>query len=50
MTLHGEFTGEAEDRFTGLFPDGKSPFVAEVTDAGEQSFVIDLAKKTIARQ
>ena len=51
VTLHGEFSsGEGENRFAGLFPNGKSPFVVEVTDAGEQTFAIDLGKKTVARQ
>ena len=51
VTLHGEFTSsEGENRFSGLFPNGKSPFVVDVTESGDQAFVIDLAKKTVARQ
>jgi hypothetical protein len=51
VTLHGEFSsGEGENRFAALFPNGKSPFVVEVTDAGEQAFAIDLGQKTVARQ
>jgi hypothetical protein len=51
VTLHGEFSSsDGENRFAGLFPNGKSPFVAEVTDAPDQAFVTDVARKTIARQ
>ena len=51
VTIHGEFSSsDGENRFAGLFPNGKSPFIAEVTDAGEQSFVIDVARKTITKQ
>jgi hypothetical protein len=51
VTLHGEFSSaEGENRFAGLFPEGKSPFVIDVTDAENQSFVIDLSRKTIAKE
>lgn len=51
ITLNGEYTsGEGENRFAHLFADGKSPFVADVTDPESQSFVIDVGKKTIAKQ
>jgi hypothetical protein len=51
VTIHGEYSsGEGENRFEHLFPGGKSPFIAEVTDQDGQSFVIDVGKKTIAKQ
>jgi hypothetical protein len=51
VTIHGEYSsGEGENRFESLFPDGKSPFVAEVTDQEDQTFVIDIGKKTITKQ
>ena len=51
VTIHGEYSsGEGENRFAPLFPEGKSPFVAEVTDQEDQSFAIDVGKKTIAKQ
>src|SRR5262245_41267966 len=51
VTLHGEFSsGERENRFGPLFPEGKSPFLAEVTDQEDQSFVLDVGKRTITKQ
>jgi hypothetical protein len=51
VTIHGEYSsGEGENRFESLFPEGKSPFVAEVTDQEDQHFVIDIGKKTITKQ
>ena len=51
VTIHGEYSsGEGENRFKDLFPEGKSPFIAEVTDQADQSFVIDIGKKTITKQ
>ena len=51
VTLHGEYSsGEGENRFKHLFPGGNSPFVAEVTDQEDRSFVIDLGKKTVTKQ
>ena len=51
VTLHGDFTsGEGENRFAALFPEGISPFVVEVTDQPDQSFVIDVGKKTATKQ
>jgi hypothetical protein len=50
VTLHAESSNpDAEDRFRALFPGGKSPFVAEVTDQPDQTFVIDLVAKTVAK-
>jgi hypothetical protein len=42
--------GDAESRFAPLFADGKTPFIADVTDQEDQVFVIDVGKKTIAKQ
>jgi hypothetical protein len=50
VRLHAEYSGDGEDRFANLFPNGQSPFVAEVTDAAGQSFVIDVMKKTVSKQ
>ena len=51
VTIHAEYSsGEGEDRFAPLFASGTSPFVIEVTDQQDQSFVIDVGKKTIAKQ
>src|SRR5262245_56491667 len=51
VTIHGESSsGEREDRFKHLFPSGKSPFVAEVTDQEGQTFVIDVGTKTITKK
>jgi hypothetical protein len=51
VTLHGEFSsGEGENRFAALFAGGTSPFIAEVTEQEDQSFVIDVGKKTVTKQ
>jgi hypothetical protein len=51
VTIHGEFSsGDRENRFADLFPDGKSPFVVEVTDQEDQFFVIDIGARTITKQ
>lgn len=51
VTIHGEFSSsEGKNRFEHLFPEGKSPFIAEVTNEEDQSFVIDVGKKTITKQ
>jgi hypothetical protein len=50
VTINGEYSsGEGENRFEHLFAEGKSPFVAEVTDQEDQSFVIDVEKKTVTK-
>jgi hypothetical protein len=51
VTIHGEFSsGEGENRFAPLFPDGKSPFVIDVTNEPDQTFVIDVGTKTITKK
>ena len=51
VTIHGEYpSGEGENRFAHLAPDGKSLFAVDVTDQDDQVFVIDVGKKTITKQ
>jgi hypothetical protein len=51
VTIHAESSsGDDENRFASLFAEGKSPFVAEVTDQDDQFFVIDVGKKTLTKQ
>lgn len=51
VMLHGEYSsGDGEDRFASLFPDGKSSLIAEVTDEDDQTFVIDIGKRTVTKQ
>jgi hypothetical protein len=51
VTIHAEYTrDDAEDRFAPLFASGVSPFVVEVADEADQSFVIDIGKKTITKE
>jgi hypothetical protein len=47
VMINAEVNGDGEDRFRALFPGGQSPFAVEVTDRDDQSFVIDVGKKTI---
>src|SRR5262249_17249774 len=50
VTIHAESSGDRESRLAALLPPGKSTLVADVTDREDQSFVIDLGKKTVTRQ
>jgi len=49
VRIQAEMSGDAESRFALLFADGKTPFIADVSDAENQSFLIDVGKKTITR-
>lgn len=50
VRIHAEMSGDGESRFAPLFADGKTPFVADVTDEPDQFFVIDVAKKTLTKR
>jgi hypothetical protein len=43
-------TGSGEDRFAATFSVGKSPLTAAVGPEPEQTFLIDLVKKTVQKQ
>ena len=50
VRISAEMSGDAENRFAPLFADGRTPFVADVTDDENQFFVIDVGKKTITKR
>jgi len=50
VRISAEMSGDAESRFAPLFADGKTPFIADVTDEENQTFIIDIGKKTITKQ
>jgi hypothetical protein len=50
VRISAEMSGDAESRFAPLFAGGTTPFIADVTDQENQTFVIDIGKKTITKQ
>jgi hypothetical protein len=50
VRIHAEVSGDKESRFAPLFADGKTPFIADVTDQQDQFFVIDVGTKTITKK
>lgn len=50
VRIHAEVSGESESRFAPLFADGRTPFIADVTDQENQFFVIDVGSKTITKR
>ena len=50
VRIHAEVSGDGESRFAPLFADGKTPFIAEVTDQEDQFFVLDVGTKTLSNR
>jgi len=50
VRIHAEVSGDGESRFAPLFADGKTPFIADVTDEPDQFFVIDVGTKTLTKR
>jgi hypothetical protein len=44
------YRGDGRNRFAPTFDEDRSPLVAEVGVEGEQTFLIDIAKRTVTRQ